>query len=52
MIVRRFGSLSVHFPYVTVETWNDWVGSTDSGPTAGFRVMLNVLKLFPHFPGS
>lgn len=51
-IERRFGSLAIHFPYGTFEVWNDWVGSTDSGPTAGFRLMLDVLRLSPHLAGS
>lgn len=48
-LTRRFGSVALHFPYGTFETWNDWVGSTDSGPTYGFSLMLNVLKLYPLF---
>lgn len=44
---RRFGSVALHFPYGTLETWNDWVGSTDSGPTFGFSLMLNILELYP-----
>lgn len=44
-ITRRFGSVALHFPYGTIETWNDWVGSTDSGPTYGFSLMLNLQAL-------
>lgn len=50
-ITRRFGSVALHFPYGTFETWNDWLGSTDSGPTFGFRLMLKVLQLYPFFAG-
>lgn len=46
-ITRRFGSVALHFPYGTFETWNDWAGSTDSGPTFGFNLLLNVLKFYP-----
>lgn len=46
-ITRRFGSVALHFPYGTFETWNDIVGSTDSGPTFGFSLMLNILELYP-----
>jgi len=51
-IMRRFGSIALHVPYVTIETWNDWVGSTDSGPTFGLSAMLNVLQLYPLFGGQ
>lgn len=44
-LTRRFGSVALHFPFGTFETWNDWVGSTDSGPTYGFSLMLNVREL-------
>jgi hypothetical protein len=44
-IERRFGSIALRFPYGVVETWNDVLGGTDSGPTYGFRLMLDVLKL-------
>lgn len=50
-ITRRFGSVALHFPYGTFETWNDIVGSTDSGPTFGFSLMLNVLELYPKMSG-
>lgn len=46
-ITRRFGSVALHFPYGTFETWNDIVGSTDSGPTFGFSLMFNMLELYP-----
>ncbi len=48
-LTRRFGSVALHFPYGTFETWNDWVGSTDSGPTYGFSVMLKALDLYSLF---
>lgn len=51
-LTRRFGSVALHFPYGTFETWNDWVGSTDSGPTYGFSLMLKVLELYPLFAGQ
>lgn len=44
-IERRFGSIAVHFPYGVLETWNDVLGRTDSGPTYGFRLMMDVLQL-------
>lgn len=44
-VTRRFGSIALHFPYGTLESWNDWVGSTDSGPTYGFSLLLDVRKL-------
>ncbi|MGA6829409.1 hypothetical protein ACO9S2_17600 [Nitrospira sp. NS4] len=52
MILRRFGSVALHFPYGTFEVWDDWVGSTDSGPTFGYRFMLNLLQLYPLFAGE
>ncbi|HSN04658.1 MAG TPA: hypothetical protein VLS44_06710, partial [Nitrospira sp.] len=51
-LTRRFGSIALRFPYGTLETWNDWVGSTDSGPTFGMSLMLNVLQLYPLFAGK
>ena len=51
-ITRRFGSVALHFPYGTFETWNDIVGSTDSGPSFGFSLMLNVLELYPRLSGE
>ncbi|MEK6804954.1 MAG: hypothetical protein AABZ34_20175 [Nitrospirota bacterium] len=51
-IIRRFGSVALHFPYGTLETWNDWVGATDNGPTFGFSLMFNVLELYPGFSGE
>ncbi|MFO0706418.1 MAG: hypothetical protein U0412_06155 [Nitrospira sp.] len=51
-ILRRFGSVALRFPYGSLETWNDWVGSTDSGPTYGVSLMLNVRKLASLFSGS
>lgn len=50
-IERRFGSIALHFPYGTVEAWDDVVGRTDSGPTFGFRLMLNMLQLQDLFAG-
>lgn len=44
-IERRFGSLALHFPYGAFETWNDVLGRTDSGPTFGFRLMVDVVQL-------
>jgi hypothetical protein len=44
-IERRFGSLAIHFPYGVAETWNDVLGRTDSGPTYGFRVMIDILRI-------
>ena len=46
-VTRRFGSIALHFPYGTFETWNDWVGSTDSGPTYGVSLLLKVQELYP-----
>lgn len=51
-IIRRFGSVALRFPYGTIETWNDWVGGTDSGPTFGGSLMLNLLELYPLFAGQ
>ena len=45
-ILRRFGSISLRAPYGTVELWDDVIGGTDSGPTFGFGIMLNVLHLY------
>jgi hypothetical protein len=45
-IERRFGSIALRFPYGVLETWNDVLGKTDSGPTYGFRVMLDVRRLW------
>jgi hypothetical protein len=28
-----------------VETWNDVLGKTDSGPTYGFRLMIDILRI-------
>ena len=44
-LTRRFGSIALHFPYGSLESWNDWVGSTDSGPTYGFTLLFDVRKL-------
>jgi len=46
---RSFGAIALRFPYGTLETWNDFVGGSDSGPTYGFSIMLNVLRLYPLF---
>jgi hypothetical protein len=45
-IERRFGTIALRFPYGVVETWNDVLGRTDSGPTYGFRLMLDVELLW------
>jgi hypothetical protein len=45
-IERRFGSLALRFPYGVVETWNDWLGGTDSGPTYGVQIMLDVRRIY------
>lgn len=44
-IERRFGSIALRFPYGVVETWNDLLGGTDIGPTYGFHVMFDVLRI-------
>lgn len=51
MILRRFGSVSLRAPYGKLELWDDVVGGTDSGPTFGFCVMLNVLQLYALIAG-
>jgi hypothetical protein len=45
-IERRFGSIAFRFPYGVLETWNDWLGGTDSGPTYGVQLMVDVRKLY------
>jgi hypothetical protein len=45
-IERRFGSIALRFPYGALETWNDVLGKTDSGPTYGLRFMVDVLRLY------
>lgn len=45
-IERRFGSIAIRFPYGYVESWNDVLGGTDSGPTYGFHVMFDVRRLY------
>jgi hypothetical protein len=45
-IERRFGSIALRFPYGVLETWNDVLGKTDSGPTYGFRFMIDLLRLY------
>jgi hypothetical protein len=45
-IRRSFGSIALRFPYGFVETWNDELGGTDSGPTYGFQIMFNVLRIY------
>ena len=50
-IERRFGSIALHFPYGMLETWNDVLGGTDSGPTYGFRLMTDVFQLHTLFAG-
>lgn len=44
-IERQFGSIALRFPYGVVETWNDWLGGTDSGPTYGVQVMFDLGRL-------
>lgn len=51
-IERRFGSIALRFPYGHVETWNDVLGGTDSGPTYGFHIMLNLLRIYSQFTAS
>jgi hypothetical protein len=51
-IERRFGSLALRFPYGMVETWNDWLGGTDSGPTYGVQIMLDVRRIYRQVVGS
>lgn len=48
-IERRFGSIALRFPYGVLETWNDVLGKTDSGPTYGLRLMLDVFRLYERF---
>jgi hypothetical protein len=48
-IERRFGSIALRFPYGALETWNDVLGKTDSGPTYGLRFMVDVLRLYERF---
>lgn len=45
-IERRFGSLALHFPYGVLETWNDLLGGTDSGPTYGVQIMFDLRRLY------
>jgi hypothetical protein len=45
-IERRFGSIALRFPYGVVETWNDLLGGTDSGPTYGFHVMFDLRRIY------
>lgn len=45
-VERRFGSIALRFPYGVVETWNDWLGGTDSGPTFGLQVMFDLGRLY------
>ncbi len=45
-IERRFGSIALRFPYGVLETWNDLLGGTDSGPTYGVQVMLDMDKIY------
>ena len=48
-IERRFGSIALRFPYGVLETWNDVLGKTDSGPTYGLRIMLDLFRLYERF---
>lgn len=45
-IERRFGSLALRAPYGTFESWNDFVGGTDNGPTYGFQIMFDVRRIY------
>jgi len=45
-IERRFGSLALRFPYGVLETWNDVLGGTDSGPTFGFHVLFDLRRIY------
>ena len=45
-IERRFGSIALRFPYGVLETWNDVLGKTDSGPTYGLRFMVDLLRVY------
>lgn len=45
-IERRFGTIALRFPYGVVETWNDVLGKTDSGPTYGFRLMIDLQQVW------
>lgn len=51
-IERRFGSIALRFPYGVLETWNDVFGRTDSGPTYGLSVRVDVLRLYERFSKS
>ena len=44
-IVRRFGSIALHFPYGRLEGWDDVLGRTDSGPTYGFALLMNASQM-------
>lgn len=48
-IERRFGSIALRFPYGVLETWNDVLGKTDSGPTYGLQLMVDVFRLYERF---
>jgi hypothetical protein len=45
-IERRFGSIALRFPFGVLETWNDWLGGTDSGPTFGAQVMVDLRRVY------
>lgn len=45
-IERRFGTIALRFPYGVLETWNDWLGGTDSGPTFGVQLMFDVRRIY------
>ncbi len=51
-IERRFGSIALRFPYGVVETWNDLLGGTDSGPTYGVQLMFDVYRIYSRLEGS
>ncbi|WP_155970417.1 hypothetical protein [Nitrospira japonica] len=45
-IERRLGSVALRFPYGFLETWNDGIGGTDSGPTFGFQIMIDLRRIY------
>ncbi|MBA3753396.1 MAG: hypothetical protein H0X01_04505 [Nitrospira sp.] len=51
-IERRFGSIALRFPYGLLESWNDVLGKTDSGPSYGLRVLVDVIRLYERFSKS
>lgn len=45
-IEEQLGSITIRFPYGAFEFWNDTIGRTDFGPTAGGRPMIDLLRLY------